>query len=283
MFVYMLSCCLQRLYDLDNHNVFVSRDVIFFEIVFPYATTPDSIPNIVSSPSLVHFGTDNSSSNLHFHTVTNHTSEPGNSFLSPNSPIFSHPSPNPSNHFIHPDSPNSNSSIPSPNISLTSGNPQPPPNPIGIPIHAPRQSTRKIKPSSVLTDFVGGYVPHRTSLVPSNDSESLSFSADSTLTDNIASFPLDFDWLLDLALHNFDIWDSLAFSVCSTSSDPQHYNQAKDNENLILAMDKEIQALESNNTWDLTLFPKDKKAIGSKWVYRTKLNPDYTIDKHRAR
>lgn len=48
-------------------------------------------------------------------------------------------------------------------------------------------------------------------------------------------------------------------------------------------MTKEIDALESNDTWELTQLPKGKKAIGSKWVYRTKLNPDYTIDRYKAR
>ena len=38
-------------------------------------------------------------------------------------------------------------------------------------------------------------------------------------------------------------------------------------------MDKEIQALESNHTWDLTTLPYSKSPIGCKWVYKVKLNP----------
>lgn len=39
-------------------------------------------------------------------------------------------------------------------------------------------------------------------------------------------------------------------------------------------MNKELDALEKNETWELTFLPKGKKAIGSKWVYKTKFKPD---------
>ncbi|KAK6128802.1 hypothetical protein DH2020_037438 [Rehmannia glutinosa] len=48
-------------------------------------------------------------------------------------------------------------------------------------------------------------------------------------------------------------------------------------------MHQELQALERNNTWSLTHLPKGKKAIGCKWVYKVKLNPDGTVARHKAR
>lgn len=41
--------------------------------------------------------------------------------------------------------------------------------------------------------------------------------------------------------------------------------------------------IENNNTWELVDRPSYKKAIGVKWVYRTKLNPDGSINKYKAR
>lgn len=38
-----------------------------------------------------------------------------------------------------------------------------------------------------------------------------------------------------------------------------------------------------HNTWELTTLPPGKKVIGSKWVYKTKLKSDGTLDKHKAR
>ena len=37
-------------------------------------------------------------------------------------------------------------------------------------------------------------------------------------------------------------------------------------------MNKEIYQIEKNNTWTLVPRPKDKNAIGIKWVFRNKLN-----------
>lgn len=48
-------------------------------------------------------------------------------------------------------------------------------------------------------------------------------------------------------------------------------------------MEKELQDLEANETWELIALPVNKDAIGSKWIYKTKLNPDGTIQKYKAR
>ena len=40
--------------------------------------------------------------------------------------------------------------------------------------------------------------------------------------------------------------------------------------------------IEKNNTWKLIDRPTHKKTIGVKWVYRTKLNSDGSVNKHKA-
>jgi hypothetical protein len=37
-------------------------------------------------------------------------------------------------------------------------------------------------------------------------------------------------------------------------------------------MDEELDQIEKNDTWALVPRPKDKNVIGTKWVYRNKLN-----------
>ena len=49
------------------------------------------------------------------------------------------------------------------------------------------------------------------------------------------------------------------------------------------AINKEINALELNNTWYLTDLPKGKKPIGCKWVFKIKYNADGTIERYKAR
>lgn len=38
-----------------------------------------------------------------------------------------------------------------------------------------------------------------------------------------------------------------------------------------------------NETWELTELPENKVPLGSKWLYKTKLNADGSIDKYKAR
>ncbi|GKC67885.1 uncharacterized mitochondrial protein-like protein [Tanacetum coccineum] len=44
------------------------------------------------------------------------------------------------------------------------------------------------------------------------------------------------------------------------------------------AMQKELQALETNHTWELVLLPPGKTPIGCKWVYRIKFHADGTVE-----
>jgi hypothetical protein len=45
----------------------------------------------------------------------------------------------------------------------------------------------------------------------------------------------------------------------------------------------ELKDLETQNTWSLVTRPKDRKVLKGKWVYKTKLNPDNSINKYKAR
>lgn len=49
------------------------------------------------------------------------------------------------------------------------------------------------------------------------------------------------------------------------------------------AMDKEIQALVDNNTWEVVALPIGKKPIDCKWVYKTKYKADGTLERLKAR
>ena len=48
-------------------------------------------------------------------------------------------------------------------------------------------------------------------------------------------------------------------------------------------MEEEIKMIEKNETRELVDLPQDKEVIGVKWVYKTKLNSDGSIQKHKAR
>jgi hypothetical protein len=49
------------------------------------------------------------------------------------------------------------------------------------------------------------------------------------------------------------------------------------------AMEDEIKSMSTNKVWDLEEIPKGAKAVGCKWVYKTKYDSQGNIDKFKAR
>ncbi|KAL0386050.1 UNVERIFIED_CONTAM: Retrovirus-related Pol polyprotein from transposon RE1 [Sesamum radiatum] len=77
---------------------------------------------------------------------------------------------------------------------------------------------------------------------------------------------------------------SLDFTaILSTLHEPQIYAKAKDHVDWQQAMQQELTALESNETWEVTKLSPNKKAIGCKWVYKVKLKQDGSVDRFKAR
>lgn len=67
------------------------------------------------------------------------------------------------------------------------------------------------------------------------------------------------------------------------SCQPTYFKEGAKETHWFQAMNQEIDSIEKNKTWDLVDFPRHKKSIGVKWVYKTKLNEKGEIEKHKAR
>ena len=48
-------------------------------------------------------------------------------------------------------------------------------------------------------------------------------------------------------------------------------------------MNQEIEQIEKKKTWTLVPRPKDKNVIGTKWVFKNKLNEDGQVSRNKAR
>ena len=59
--------------------------------------------------------------------------------------------------------------------------------------------------------------------------------------------------------------------------------ESKDSEEWMDAMKDELKSIEDNETWELVDLPNNRKAIGSKWVYKTKLDENGNVSRFKAR
>ncbi|RDY00930.1 hypothetical protein CR513_15813, partial [Mucuna pruriens] len=64
---------------------------------------------------------------------------------------------------------------------------------------------------------------------------------------------------------------------------PTSVQEALKDENWVQAMKEEMEALEKNSTWEIVDRPKDKRAIGCRWIYTVKCKSDGTLERYKAR
>lgn len=68
--------------------------------------------------------------------------------------------------------------------------------------------------------------------------------------------------------------------------DPKHYKEAMNSphsDKWMKAMEDELDAIERNNTWKVVNLPQGRRAIGCKWVYKTKRDQTGNVKERKAR
>ena len=87
-------------------------------------------------------------------------------------------------------------------------------------------------------------------------------------------------WLRDYVSGEVLYEDDELNMALAVSTDPWFYEEAVRDSNWKTAMDREIEAIEKNDTWTLMKLPAGAEKIGAKWVYKTKYNENGKIDKY---
>lgn len=231
--------------DLSNNRVFLSRDVVFHENSFPFASVSPHIAN--------HF----------LHSAVEASYSAGvDGFVTPVS-IFDPTSldivdtPSSSHQHVPPIFPSNPTSSSSPiQVSHFDQVPSSSPPVASVPPVPLRKSIRDVKPPTYLQDYA--------------------------CTAIALGAPYDLDQCLTYS-HLEPCYHSYLLAVSSSPKDPTNFSQAVQDPLWRAAMDKEIQALEQNHTWDVTNLPPGKLPIGCKWVYKVKLNLDGSVERFNAR
>lgn len=65
-------------------------------------------------------------------------------------------------------------------------------------------------------------------------------------------------------------------------AEPYSYKQAIKHKEGVAAMEREIDALEANDTRELTTLSAEKHVIGTKWEFKVKFLPDGKVERFKA-
>jgi hypothetical protein len=66
-------------------------------------------------------------------------------------------------------------------------------------------------------------------------------------------------------------------------TEPKKNYEANQHDDWIRAMNEELDQIEKNNTWEVVPRPEDKNVIGSKWVFKNKMNEKGQVVRNKAR
>nr|GEU33305.1 hypothetical protein [Tanacetum cinerariifolium] len=95
--------------------------------------------------------------------------------------------------------------------------------------------------------------------------------------------PKRFRLLTDLYNQTEEVELHKELMMIRSDEEPVTYAEASKRMEWVKAMDSELASIEKNNTWSLVNLPKNRKAIGLKWVYKVKHDPSGKILKYKAR
>ncbi|GJZ58699.1 putative RNA-directed DNA polymerase [Tanacetum coccineum] len=226
-----------RLYSLDKHQFIFSRDVKFFENIFPFKDSEkikDATENVFQDVNHINFF------DLEYPKI-------------PNDDERVDPNLNSDKNKSQSDSSSSNEGVTTLEENIFSeGDMDQNPNTVS-------QDNQNLRRSS------------RQSVFPKNYND---FIVDSKVKYGIEKY---------IGYSKLNSENYCFITQLNKHFEPKTFSEASKFPHWIDAMNQEMNALLRNGTWEIVDLPKDRKAIGSKWIYKIKYQSSGEIDRFKAR
>ncbi|KAD3336139.1 hypothetical protein E3N88_31658 [Mikania micrantha] len=238
-----------KIFDIEKKKIIVSRDVRFFEKIFPYM----KLKKECRDPAYFEVSTwhDEDAETEHNEADTQNQAPPD----LPNSIVEDDNEDPPASH-----NPVTKATNDQENADL---NIEPPNN---IKDQPAREKRSKSQPNR-FRDF-------NVKLPP---------SIDHTLTAPAQSSSTVYPLANYVSYEKFSDSHKDYLAAITKGCEPKRFFQAMQDVKWRKAMQREIEALEQNETWTLEELPEGKHVIDSKWVYKIKYKPNGDIERYKAR
>lgn len=112
--------------------------------------------------------------------------------------------------------------------------------------------------------------------------QSSSSNTTGTYSDSSSTPPRKFRSLQEIYNETREVDEEVGLCFLSME-EPTRYEEAVGDENWRRAMESEVDSIQKNGTWELSDLPKNQRAVGLKWVFKLKKDPNGKILKHKAR
>ncbi|GKC78011.1 retrovirus-related pol polyprotein from transposon TNT 1-94, partial [Tanacetum coccineum] len=83
--------------------------------------------------------------------------------------------------------------------------------------------------------------------------------------------------------HGREFDNEVKFGEFCNSNESKNVNEALTDESWVIAMQKELNQFIANDVWELVPQPKNMTIIGTKWVFRNKLDENGVVSRNKAR
>lgn len=257
-----------QLYDLENNELFVSRDVIFREEEFPFSETVSN-----ESTPLVAMETFDDVILLHEEGDGNVGNRGSSSVSTEKDQGVTSVSEDPAVIEIGPEVvPETEEQRNSDTATVV--------NPVVVPVTEEQLGRgQRIKtPSVLLNDYITYNAVYDNSTPPaltSNHSYSVYFEPVTGKT----LYPLT-EFISDDA---FSVGHKAFVAVVCSEREPKNFTEAMRDKRWSKAVYKEVDALEFSHTWSVVDLPPGRVALGTMWVFKIKYNADGTVERFKAR